>query len=104
MTLHLYAQRPPAATLVHSNQSIPCTIGRNGITAHKHEGDHALPIGIFPLRYILWRRDRLHVNMPATHLPRYPIIRSMGWCHDPRHPHYNQAISLPHPHLHPWKK
>ena len=93
MTLHLYGTNSAQAHLCYQHARFPCLIGSNGITTHKHEGDHALPVGIFPLRYVLWRRD--HLRLPPIHLPHHPITRTMGWCDDPRSPHYNRLITLP---------
>ena len=36
-----------------------CALGAGGILAHKREGDHATPAGIFALRRVLYRPDRL---------------------------------------------
>lgn len=76
----------------------PCALGRGGIRADKQEGDGATPAGLFPLRRVLWRADRLPV--PVTALPRAAIGPAHGWCDDPAHPAYNRAVRLPHPARH----
>jgi L,D-peptidoglycan transpeptidase YkuD (ErfK/YbiS/YcfS/YnhG family) len=76
------------------NEVLRCAIGKGGITAAKQEGDGATPIGLLPLRRILWRAYR--GPRPATTLPCEPIAPEDGWCDDPTHRDYNRAIRLPH--------
>ena len=72
-----------------------CAIGRNGATAIKTEGDGATPAGVYPLRNILYRSDRL--EKPLSGLPIYPLDKDNGWCDTPDHPDYNRFVHLPHP-------
>lgn len=71
-----------------------CALGRAGIRADKREGDGATPAGLFPLRRVLWRADRLPA--PVTALPRAAIGPAQGWSDDPADPAYNRAVRLPH--------
>ncbi|WP_025897338.1 L,D-transpeptidase family protein [Sneathiella glossodoripedis] len=71
----------------------PCALGKAGVTADKKEGDHASPLGCFPLREVYYRPDR--VKKPETFLPCYQIQQQDGWCDDPAHPSYNQKIQRP---------
>lgn len=80
------------------NERIPATIGAGGIKTHKIEGDHATPTGIFPLRRVFYRADR--VASPVCHLPVEPLSRQDGWCDDPTHSDYNRYVMLPHPARH----
>ncbi|MCW3473552.1 L,D-transpeptidase family protein [Limobrevibacterium gyesilva] len=73
-------------------------LGRGGIRADKAEGDGATPVGVLPLRRVLYRADRLAV--PRTVVPREPIAPDDGWCDDPGHPDYNRQVRLPHPARH----
>ena len=41
------------------NFRFKCCLGRRGVTYEKSEGDHKTPIGTFPLRYIMYRKDRI---------------------------------------------
>ena len=75
-----------------------CCHGRGGLGRHKQEGDSASPIGLLPLRRVLYRADR--VAAPDTVAPIEPIGRADGWCDDPTHPCYNQAVTLPFPARH----
>ncbi len=77
----------------------PCMLGKAGITADKREGDHATPRGIFPLRRVLFRPDRLKAA-PLTALPVTPLGPNDGWCDDPTHRDYNRPVTLPHPARH----
>ncbi|MFT9063116.1 MAG: L,D-transpeptidase family protein [Acetobacter persici] len=73
-------------------------IGKNGLTQQKQEGDHATPIGIFPLRKVYYRADRL--LKPKTILPVEPLSPRDGWCDDPASSDYNHFVRLPHPARH----
>lgn len=73
-----------------------CCVGRTGLRLDKREGDGATPIGIWPLRRVLYRPDRL-IPPPRTALPISPIGRQDGWCDDPAHADYNRPVTLPHP-------
>lgn len=69
-------------------------IGKNGVAQDKQEGDLATPIGIFSLRQVFYRADR--IQKPDTVLPVEALTIRDGWCDDPTHSAYNQKISLPH--------
>lgn len=71
-------------------------MGRTGICAavEKREGDGRSPAGLWPLRRVLWRPDRL--ARPRTGLSVAPIGPDDGWCDDPASPDYNRPVTLPH--------
>lgn len=75
-------------------QTLRCALGQGGIRANKQEGDGATPVGLLPIRRILWRADR--GARPVTSLPAEPIAPNDGWCDDPTHRDYNTHIRLPH--------
>ena len=75
-----------------------CAKGKGGRRADKREGDGATPIGLLPLRRILYRADRL--APPHAAVPVAPIAPDDGWCDDPAHADYNSQIRLPHPARH----
>jgi len=77
------------------DHSVHCALGRSGIIHNKWEGDGGTPIGLFPLRRVFYRRDRL--RPPLTSLDIQPITPTMGWCDDPKHADYNRLVELPHP-------
>ncbi len=70
-----------------------CAVGRSGLTRAKREGDGATPIGIWPMRRLYYRDDRL--NRPKTALPCRAIAASDGWCDAPEDPAYNRRVALP---------
>lgn len=70
-------------------------IGQNGISARKHEGDLCTPTGVYPLRRVFYRADR--IARPVTTLPLSPIAPMDGWCDDPASADYNRLVTLPHP-------
>jgi L,D-peptidoglycan transpeptidase YkuD (ErfK/YbiS/YcfS/YnhG family) len=75
-----------------------CMIGRSGAcpAAAKREGDGCTPLGRWPLRGALLRRDR--VAPLALALPWRWIDRADGWSDDPRDPAYNRPVRHPHGH------
>ncbi|MEO5335412.1 MAG: L,D-transpeptidase family protein [Magnetospirillum sp. WYHS-4] len=75
-----------------------CALGRGGIVVDKREGDGGTPIGVHPLRRVLYRPDRL--VMVATGLPLAMLHPGDGWCDDPDDPAYNCLVPLPYPGRH----
>lgn len=71
-------------------------LGRGGVkpAADKREGDGATPLGVWPIRRVLYRPDR--GPAPLTALPATPIAPSDGWCDAPEDPAYNRPVSLPY--------
>ncbi len=79
-------------------ETLRCALGAGGVRADKQEGDGATPVGVLPLRRVLWRADR--GPRPACAVPAEPIAPGDGWCDDPAHPDYNRQVRLPHPARH----
>ena len=73
-------------------------LGRAGVRLHKEEGDEATPVGLLPLRRVLFRADR--VARPDCAVPVEPLAPDDGWCDDPTHSDYNRPVRLPHPARH----
>ena len=71
-----------------------CALGRGGVRRHKREGDGATPEGTWPIRKILYRRDKL--QLPGLAWPAAAIGPDDGWCDDPTSPLYNTAVTHPH--------
>ena len=76
--------------------TMPCAIGRGGMipAAEKREGDGASPIGIWPLRRVFYRADK--IPRPQTALPSIAITKQHGWCDAPDDPNYNQLVTRPY--------
>jgi L,D-peptidoglycan transpeptidase YkuD (ErfK/YbiS/YcfS/YnhG family) len=88
----------PDGRIVVGRLTCRAALGRAGVRSDKNEGDGATPVGVMPLRRVLFRADR--VAAPVTGVPREPIAPDDGWCDDPTHPDYNRMIRLPHPARH----
>jgi len=71
-----------------------CAVGRSGIGEKHAEGDGVTPIGIWPVRYVLYRPDR--VSVPLTALSTRPIAKEDGWCDAPDDRNYNRPVKLPY--------
>ena len=73
--------------------TIPCSLGRNGVTRSKREGDGKTPAGRFRVTGGYWRQDRLRLRGCALRLK--PIKAHMGWCDDAADANYNHPLRLP---------
>jgi L,D-peptidoglycan transpeptidase YkuD (ErfK/YbiS/YcfS/YnhG family) len=71
---------------------LKCSIGRNGLSSKKKEGDKTTPIGLFSLGKLYYRSDRL--KKPETKINTKIITRKMGWCDDPKNKFYNKEIKI----------
>jgi L,D-peptidoglycan transpeptidase YkuD (ErfK/YbiS/YcfS/YnhG family) len=75
--------------------AFPCALGRTGCRAGKREGDGATPVGLWRVRALLYRPDR--VRRPRTHLPVLTIRQHDGWCDTPADRNYNRPVRHPYP-------
>lgn len=80
--------------------SAPFGFGRNGpVAGHEgREGDAKTPLGIYTLRFGLYRADRL--PRPRSALTLHPVQEDDGWCDAPEDPAYNRFIERPYPASH----
>ena len=83
--------------LTYNKLKVKCAIGKKGIGNKKREGDLITPIGLFDIKYVLYRKDRVKV---LTKLKKKVIKKNMGWCDDPKSSHYNKLVKLPFAHRH----
>ena len=79
--------------LYYLNYKIKCAIGENGLTKNKREGDLKTPFGIFKLKKIYYRKDR--IKFFKSHLKKSNIKKNIGWCDDPSSEYYNKEIKFP---------
>lgn len=79
--------------LTFNGQRYRCTLGKEGLTGDKREGDLKTPVGSFPLKECWYRADR--VDPPVTDLPLRVIEKDDGWCDDVNSEFYNQHVKLP---------
>jgi len=82
--------------LKYKNFHYKCAIGKNGITNNKIEGDKSTPSGIYSIKKIYYRRDRL--SLPKLDFQMIPISQNFGWCDDIRSSYYNKFIKFPFSH------
>ena len=81
--------------LVLNQHKMRCALGKGGVIAQtdKREGDGASPAGIWPIRHVYYRPDRL--SAPQTALKTLALSPDDGWCDDPASPDYNRHVKLP---------
>ena len=93
MNFEVYAD----GVLFGTSHEFRCALGKGGVAAMgtKREGDGATPAGLWPLRRLFYRPDRL--DAPKTRLPVTALKSSDGWCDAPGDPAYNQPVTLPYP-------
>jgi L,D-peptidoglycan transpeptidase YkuD (ErfK/YbiS/YcfS/YnhG family) len=84
----------PAGRLTWRDQTFRCALGKGGARVEKEEGDGATPVGLLPVRRVLYRADR--VPPPRCPFPIEPIGQTDGWCDAPSHRDYNRFVMLPH--------
>ncbi len=76
------------------NVSFFCLFGKDGVTSDKKEGDMKTPVGIFPIRKIYYRKDKIG-EIKNESLECIPIEKDFGWCDDIKKDEYNTFIKLP---------
>ena len=81
---------PNKNTLIIDNFKLRCCIGRKGINSNKKEGDYSTPKGLFSLRKLYYRKDR--VGVPKCKINKKVIRRNMAWCDNPNQQKYNEEI------------
>jgi L,D-peptidoglycan transpeptidase YkuD (ErfK/YbiS/YcfS/YnhG family) len=69
-----------------------CSIGRNGFTKKKTEGDKKTPRGLFSIGNLYYRKDR--ISKFETKLKTIQIKKKMGWCDDINSKYYNMPIKI----------
>ena len=71
-----------------------CAIGRGGIGVKGGEGDGVTPVGVFPLRRVLYRPDRLAKRVTVLRVEAWHA--GDGWCDASADPAYNRPVTLPY--------
>lgn len=79
-----------------------CALGKEGVipAAEKREGDGCSPLGVWPVRKVLFRPDGPYATLPALKTlgaPSAPIAIDDGWCDAPGDRNYNRPVKLPYP-------
>ena len=83
---------PNKNTLIIDDFKLKCCIGKKGLNSNKREGDYSTPKGLFNLRKLYFRKDR--VDIPQCKINKKIIERNMAWCDDPNHKKYNEEIKI----------
>ena len=79
-------------TLLLGEFKFKCSIGKNGSTSNKIEGDKKTPKGIYSLGPLFYRKDKF--KNPETKIKKIPIKKNMGWCDDVNSKNYNKLIKI----------
>ena len=80
-------------TLEVDDFKFKCSIGKNGKSKKKKEGDKKTPIGYFEIENLYFRSDK--IKKPSTKLKCIKIKKNMGWCDDPFDlKNYNKLIKV----------
>ena len=77
-------------TLIIDNFKLRCCIGKRGINSNKKENDYTTPKGLFNLKKLYFRKDR--VGIPNCKMNKKIIKQNMAWCDNPIHKKYNEEI------------
>ena len=80
--------------LTYNQYKVKCALGKRGIGLKKKEGDLITPIGLYKIKYILYRKDR--IKKIQSKLKKVVIKKNMGWCDDPKSKKYNKLINFPY--------
>ena len=78
------------STLIIDDFNLKCCVGKNGITSHKKEGDYSTPKGLFNLKKLYFRKDR--VGSPQSKIKKKIITHDLGWCDNSENKKYNEEI------------
>ena len=77
-------------TLLLDDFIFHCAVGKSGTKFNKKEGDFYTPRGIFGIKKLYYRADR--IKKPFTKIICKKIKKNMGWCNDPNSNFYNKEI------------
>ena len=79
-------------SLIIDDFNFKCCVGKKGISTYKKEGDYTTPRGLFRLKKLYFRKDR--VGFPSCKLKKKVITKNMAWCDNSSHKNYNQEIKV----------
>jgi L,D-peptidoglycan transpeptidase YkuD (ErfK/YbiS/YcfS/YnhG family) len=81
---------PNKNTLIIDDFKLRCCIGKRGMNSNKKEGDYSTPKGLFNLKKLYFRKDR--IGIPNCKIDKKIIRTDMAWCDDQKHKKYNEEI------------
>ena len=80
-------------SLLIDDFNFKCSIGKNGLSLTKVEGDLKTPNGTFAIENLYYRSDK--IKKPITNLKSVEIKKNMGWGDDPSNKEkYNKLIII----------
>ena len=79
-------------TLILDDFTFKCSVGENGLSSKKKEGDKTTPRGVFSLGKLYYRADR--EKKPLTQIPTKIIKKNMVWCDNPKSKYYNKETKI----------
>ena len=79
-------------TLILDDFMFKCSVGKNGLSSKKREGDKTTPKGVFSLGKLYYRADR--EKKPVTQIPTKIIKKNMVWCDNPKSKYYNKETKI----------
>lgn len=83
--------------IVFGGLTMPCALGRAGLSHFKREGDGRTPIGRWRIEKVFWRRDRqLRAGALRRFLPGRELRANDGWCDTPSDANYNRHVRHPY--------
>ena len=77
-------------TILFDEFKFKCSLGKNGISSKKKEGDLNTPKGTYSIGPLFYRKDKLK-NI-KTKLKKIIIKKNMFWCDDVKSKYYNKLI------------
>ena len=79
-------------TLLCDEFKFKCSVGKNGKSSKKFEGDKKTPRGCYALGPLYYRKDKL--PKPLTKIKKIEIKKNFGWCDDIKSKFYNKPIKI----------
>jgi len=79
-------------TLIIDDFKLKCCIGKNGLNSNKIEGDNSTPKGLFNLKKLYYRKDR--IKSLKCKIKKRVITKNLAWCDDSSHKRYNEEIKV----------
>jgi L,D-peptidoglycan transpeptidase YkuD (ErfK/YbiS/YcfS/YnhG family) len=79
-------------TLIIDDFYLKCCVGKSGLNYNKREGDYSTPKGLFLLKKLYYRKDR--VGFIKCNIKKKIITKNAAWCDDPYHEKYNEEIKI----------
>ena len=76
--------------LLFNKKLYKCSLGKNGLSRSKVEGDNCTPVGLYSLGKLYIRTDRIK-NL-KTHFKYVSIKQTMAWSDDPNSKNYNKLL------------